>query len=147
MAENNNEVVKINSVEEENEKDGEKSFEDMNVQEATKAIRRTDSRSQIEEWLDLETEGKQRVTVLEPLQEKLQKLANPQNKEEEVEEVNTAKVEEVEVKSKNVYITPLRNMNNVYIGGSWYDFKKGVKQKVPRNVKEWLEEKEPMLIK
>lgn len=150
MAKNDEEVVKINSIEEENEKDEAKSFEDMNVHEAKKAIRRTDSRSQIKEWLDIETGGKQRVTVLEPLQKKLQELANPaveEEKEDEVESANIKDPEEVIAKSKKVYITPLRDMNNLYFGGTWYNFKKGQKQKVPRSLRDWLEEKKPMLIK
>lgn len=75
---------------------------------------------------------------------------------EEVQEEEKGKVEEtdkvekvtiidpiiVKKKVELVKVVPMRDLNNVYIGGVYYNFKKGVGQKVPLDVERVLRERD-----
>ena len=39
-------------------------------------------------------------------------------------------------------VVPMRDLNNVYIGGVYYTFKKGVEQRVPEDVERVLRERD-----
>jgi len=75
---------------------------------------------------------------------------------EEVQEEEKGKVEEtdkvekvtiinpiiVKKKVELVKVVPMRDLNNVYIGGVYYTFKKGVEQRVPEDVERVLRERD-----
>ena len=75
---------------------------------------------------------------------------------EEVQEEEKGKVEEtdkvekvtiidpiiVKKKIELVKVVPMRDLNNVYIGGVYYTFKKGVEQRVPEDVERVLRERD-----
>lgn len=74
----------------------------------------------------------------------------------EVQEEKKGKVEEtdkvekvtiinpiiVKKKVELVKVVPMRDLNNVYIGGVYYTFKKGVEQRVPEDVERVLRERD-----
>jgi len=156
MADENVEEVKVSEteediVEEEVEETGEEGISALTVPEAEDAIEEEQDKDQIEEWLDEEMQGKQRKGVIEPLQDRLEELIEP-DEMNEGEDKNEAQVlddedEVVQAKSSHEYVTPLKTMENVRIGTKTYSFKKGVKQKVPRHVAEWLRSRKEPLIK
>ena len=75
---------------------------------------------------------------------------------EEVQEEEKGKVEEtdkvekvtiidpiiVKKKVELVKVVPMRDLNNVYVGGVYYTFKKGVEQRVPEDVERVLRERD-----
>jgi hypothetical protein len=75
---------------------------------------------------------------------------------EEVQEEEKGKVEEtdkvekvtiidpiiVKKKVELVKVVPMRDLNNVYIGGVYYNFKKGVEKRVPEDVERVLRERD-----
>lgn len=46
------------------------------------------------------------------------------------------------VKERTTTVTPMVDLNNVFIGGKYYNFKKGVDQKVPLDVERVLRERD-----
>ncbi len=46
------------------------------------------------------------------------------------------------VKERTITVTPMVDLNNVFIGGKYYNFKKGVDQKVPLDVERVLRERD-----
>lgn len=76
---------------------------------------------------------------------------NEEVQEEEKGKVKeTDKVEKVTIidpiivkkKVELVKVVPMRDLNNVYIGGVYYTFKKGVEQRVPEDVERVLRERD-----
>ena len=76
---------------------------------------------------------------------------NEEVQEEEKGKVKeTDKVEKVTIidpiivkkKIELVKVVPMRDLNNVYIGGVYYTFKKGVEQRVPEDVERVLRERD-----
>jgi len=76
---------------------------------------------------------------------------NKEVQEEEKGKVEeTDKVEKVTIinpiivkkKVELVKVVPMRDLNNVYIGGVYYTFKKGVEQRVPEDVERVLRERD-----
>ena len=46
------------------------------------------------------------------------------------------------VRERTTTVTPMVDLNNVFIGGKYYNFKKGVDQKVPLDVERVLRERD-----
>ncbi len=76
---------------------------------------------------------------------------NKEVQEEEKDKVEeTDKVEKVTIinpvivkkKVELAKVVPMRDLNNVYIGGVYYTFKKGVEQRVPEDVERVLRERD-----
>jgi len=76
---------------------------------------------------------------------------NKEVQEEEKGKVEeTDKVEKVTIinpiivkkKVELAKVVPMRDLNNVYIGGVYYTFKKGVEQRVPEDVERVLRERD-----
>ncbi len=94
----------------------------------------------------------EKVEVLELEEEKVEQKEKPvaekpkaqEKKEEKVEPKEIQIMEPIVVKKKVelVKVVPMRDLNNVYIGGVYYTFKKGVEQRVPEDVERVLRERD-----
>ena len=92
----------------------------------------------------------EKVEVLELEEEKVEqkeKAEKPkaqEKKEEKVEPKEIQIMEPIVVKKKKEYVKviPMVDMRNVYIGGTYYNFKKGVEQKVLEDVERVLRERD-----
>lgn len=64
---------------------------------------------------------------------------------EEKPEIEKAEISEpiiVESKDRKVKIIPMKNLSNIFIGGTYYNFKKNVDQRVPPDVERILRERD-----
>jgi len=94
----------------------------------------------------------EKVEVLELEEEKVEQKEKPvaekpkaqEKKEEKVEPKEIQIMEPIVVKKKKEYVKviPMVDMRNVYIGGTYYNFKKGVEQRVLEDVERVLRERD-----